>query len=123
MKSYNVVLHKVFKYQYQNLRDGSLLKRQVDKQLEIIKKNLEVAGVALKHLPPHLAGRIKRLVVGGPKKYRMIILVHQEEEIIEVCFIDPRLRGELDYKTLPLEILELPEDEIDTKRLKKFILE
>jgi hypothetical protein len=122
VKSYNVVRHKVFKYQYKNLRDGSLLKRQVNKQLEVIEKNPEVAGVALKHLPPHLAGKIKRLVVGGPKKYRMIIMVHREEKIIEVCFIDPRLRGELDYKTLPLEILEQPEDEIDERRLKEFIL-
>lgn len=123
MKSYKIVWHKVFQYQYGHLPSNSLLKRQVDKQLEVIKKNPETAGVALKHLLPHLAGRIKRLVVGGPKKYRMSILVHREEKIIEVCFIDPRLRGELDYKTLPLEILELPEDEIDAKRLKKFILE
>jgi len=98
------------------------LRRQVDKQLEIIEKNPETAGEALKYLSPHLAGKIKRLWVGGPKKYRLIIIVHREEKIIEVCFLDPRLRGKLNYKTLPLEILEMPEDEIDTKRLKKFIL-
>ncbi|MCK4817672.1 hypothetical protein KA005_18025 [bacterium] len=122
MTSYKVVWHKVFRYQYQNLRQGSLLKRQVAKQLEVIQKNPETAGAALKHLPSHLAGRIKRLKVGGPKRYRMIIMVHREEKIIEVCFVDPRLRGKLDYKTLPLEVFEMPEDEIDAKGLKKFIL-
>lgn len=122
MRSYKVVWHKVFRYQYEHLPSNSLLKRQVDKQLEVIEKNPETAGIALKYLAPHLAGRIKRLKVGGSKRYRMIIMLHREEEIIEVCFIDPRLRGKLDYKTLPLEILEQPEDEIDEKRLKEFIL-
>jgi hypothetical protein len=98
------------------------LKRQVDKKLEVVEKNPDTAGVPLKYLPSHLAGRIRRLVVGGPKKYRMILMVHREEKIIEVCFIDPRLRGELDYRTLPLEMLEVPEDEIDAKKLERFIL-
>ena len=122
MKSYKIVRHKVFRYQYEHLAQNSLLIRQVDKQLEIIEKNPETAGEALKYLTPHLAGKIKRLWVGGSKKHRMIIMVHKEEKIIEVCFIDPRLRGKLNYKTLPLEILEMPEDEIDAKRLNRFIL-
>jgi len=122
VKSYKIVRHKVFRYQYEHLAQNSLLKRQVDKQLEIIEKKPETAGEALKYLTAHLAGKIKRLWVGGPKKYRMIIMVHKEEKIIEVCFIDPRLRGKLNYKILPLEILEMPEDEIDAKRLNRFIL-
>lgn len=122
MKSYRIVWHKVFRYQYEHLPHNSLLKRQVDKQLEVIETNPETAGKAIKYLAPHLAGRIKRLRVGGPKKYRMIIMVHREEKVVEVCFIHPRLRKDIDYDTVPLEILEMPEDEIDVKRLKKFIL-
>lgn len=115
MKSYRIVWHKVFRYQYEHLPQNSLLKRQVDKQLEVIEKNPETMGEALKYLAPHLAGRIKKLRVGGPKKYRLFIMVHREEKIIEVCFIDPRLGGKLNYKTLPLEILEMSVDEIDAR--------
>ena len=122
MKSYRIVWHKVFRYQYEHLPHNSLLKRQVDKQLEVIEKSPETAGNAIKYLAPHLAGRIKTVRVGGPKKYRMIIMVHREERIVEVCFIDPRLRKDIDYDTLPFGILEIPENQIDLKRLKKFII-
>lgn len=52
----------------------------------------------------------------------MIIKVDSNAKTIKIGFIDPRLRKDIDYGDLPLNIFELPEDEIDEKKLKKFIL-
>ena len=119
---YKILWHKVFCYQYDNLEKNSLLKKQIDKQLEVIQRNPQQAGAPLRYLPPDLAGKIRRLYVGGPSKYRMFIKVDDKEKEIRIGFIDPRLRGKLDYGDLPLEIFTQSEDEIDEKRLKKFLL-
>jgi hypothetical protein len=122
MAGYKIVWHKVFLYQYQNLRNNSLLKRQVDKQLEVIKVNQERAGAPLRYLPPDLAGKIRKLRVGGAKRHRMFIKVDDQKAEIRIGFVDPRRRGQLDYEDLPLDIFALPENEIDEKRLRKFLL-
>lgn len=122
MAKYRIIRHKVFSYQYKHLKKASLLKRQVDQQLKVIESNPETAGTPLRYLPSDLAGKIKRLWVGGRRKYRMIIKVDSNAKTIKIGFIDPRLRKDIDYGDLPLNIFELPEDEIDEKKLKKFIL-
>ncbi len=120
---YKIIWHKVFSYQYDHLERNSLLKKQVDKQLEVIQRNPQQAGAPLRYLPPDLAGKIRRLHIGGPSKYRMFIKVDDKEKEIRIGFIDPRLKGKLDYGDLPLEIFTQSEDEIDEKRLKKFLLQ
>jgi hypothetical protein len=122
MAGYKIIWHKVFSYQYNHLHKNSLLKRQIDKQIEVIKTNQETAGSPLRFLPSDLAGKIRKLRVGGTKKYRMFFKVDVEEREIRIGFVDPRLRGKLDYRDLPLEIFSLPESEMDEKMLKKFIL-
>ena len=89
----------------------------------MIKTNQETAGSPLRYLPSDLAGKIRKLRVGGTKKYRMFLKVEVEEKEIRIGFVDPRLRGKLDYRDLPLEIFSLPESEIDEKKLKGFLLE
>lgn len=122
MAGYRIVWHKVFSYQYTLLDKNSLLRRQIDKQLEVIKTNQETAGSPLRYLPSDLAGKIRKLRVGGAKKYRMFIKVDVKEREIRIGFVDPRLRGKLDYRDLPLEIFSLPESEIDERNLKAFLL-
>jgi len=122
MAGYSITWHKVFCYQYEHLKKNSLLKRQVDKQLEVIQRNPQQAGAPLRYLPSDLAGKIRRLYVGGPGKYRMFIKTDDKKQEVKIGFIDPRLRGKLDYGDLPLEIFTLPEDEIDEKMLRKFLL-
>lgn len=122
MLGYKIVWHKVFSYQYRHLQKNSLLKKQVDKQLEVVAADLKQAGAPLSHLPSDLAGKIRKLRVGGAKRYRMFIKVDDKQKEIRIGFIDPRRRGKLDYRDLPLEIFALPEHEIDEKVLRKFLL-
>lgn len=122
MSEYSIIWHKVFEYQYQHLKGDSLLKKQVDKQLQIIENNPDTAGSYLKHCPPDFAGRIKRIKIGGRKKYRMLFKIDRATNQVKIGFICPELRRDLDYKNLPLYIFELPENEIDVKKLKKFII-
>lgn len=122
MPGYKIVWHKVFSYQYRHLQKNSLLKKQVDKQLEVIAADLKQAGAPLSHLPSDLAGKIRKLYVGGAKRYRMFIEVDEKDKEIKIGFIDPRLRSKLDYRELPLEIFVLPESEMSEKMLKKFLL-
>jgi len=120
LATYKIVWHKVFSYQYRHLEKESLLRRQVDQQLKVIASNPETAGTPLRYLPSDLTGKIKRLWVGGRKKYRMIIKVDSNAKTIKIGFIYPRLRKDLSYGDLPLDVFELPKDEIDDKKLKKF---
>lgn len=122
MIPYKIIWHRIFEYQYKHLKQDSPLKRQVDKQLEVIDSDPANAGVALQGLPPDFAGKVKRLWVGGRNGRRMFIKTDHRDRVVKVCFVTPEKRGRIDYAKLALDLIELLDAEVDEKRLKKFLL-
>jgi hypothetical protein len=122
LTSYNIVRHKIFEYQYEHLKQNSPLKRQVDKQLEVIASDPANSGTALQGLPPDLAGKVKRLWVGGRRGHRMFIKTDHNEKVVKICFVSPVKRADIDYRKLMRDLLKLLDAQVDEKRLKKFIV-
>jgi hypothetical protein len=122
LTSYKIVWHGIFDYQYKHLQDNSPLKRQVDKQLEVIVTDPANAGAALQGLPTDLAGKVKKLKVGGRKGYRMIIKTNHHERVVKICFITPVKRGQLDYKKLTRDLNDLIDGQVEEKSLKMFLI-
>ena len=122
MTSYEIVRHRIFEYQYKDLRGSSLLKRQVDAQLEVIDSDPANAGVPLKFLPPDLAGKVKKLWVGGRRGHRMFIKTDHNKRVVKICFVTPVKRGHIDYKKLTRDLIKLIDAQVNEKTLKKFIL-
>jgi hypothetical protein len=122
LSPYRIVRHRIFEYQYKHLNQNSPLKRQLDKQLEMIFSDPANAGAALQGLPPDLAGKVKKLWVGGRKGHRMFIKADHDKKVITICFVTPAKRGQLDYKKLTRDLIELLDAEVDEKKLKKFII-
>lgn len=122
MTSYKIVWHGIFDYQYKHLQENSLLKRQVDKQLEVIVRDPANAGVALQGLPPDFAGKVKRLWVGGRKGYRMFIKTDHHEKVVTIWFVTPVKRSQLDYKKLTPDLPDLIDGRVDEKILKKYVI-
>lgn len=122
MSAYRIVRHRIFEYQYKHLGQNSPLKRQVDKQLEVIDSDPSNAGAALQGLPPDLAGKVKKLWVGGRKGHRLFIKTDHDKKVITILFVTPEKRGQLDYRKLTRDLIELLDVEVDEKSLKKFIV-
>jgi hypothetical protein len=122
LTSYKIVWHKIFEYQYENLEENSLLKRQIDKQLEVIASDPANAGVPLQSLPPDLAGKVKKLWVGGRKGHRIFIKTDHHEKVVKICFVIPEKRAHLDYKKLTQDLVNLLDDQVEERTLKKFII-
>jgi len=122
LTSYKIVRHKIFEYQYKHLRENSPLKRQVDTQLQVIASDPASAGAPLKFLPPDLAGKVKKLWVGGRKGHRMFIKTDHHEKVVKICFVTPVKRGHLDYKRLMQDLVNLLDNQVEERTLKKFII-
>ena len=122
MTSYKIVWHRIFEYQYKHLKQNSPLKRQIDKQLEVIVRDPANAGATLQGLPPDFAGKVKRLWVGGRKGHRMFIKTDHHERVVKICFVTPEKRGHIDYTKLTRDLIELLDAEVDERKLKKFII-
>jgi hypothetical protein len=122
LSCYKIIWHKIFEYQYKNLVEDSLLKRQIDKQLEVIASDPANAGDPLKALPPDLSGKVKKLWVGGRKGHRMFIKTDHHEKVVKICFVTPVKRGHLDYKKLTQDLVNLLDDQVEERTLKKFII-
>ena len=122
MTSYKIVWHGIFDYQYKHLQENSPLKRQVDKQLEVIASDPANAGAALQGLPPDLAGKVRKLKVGGLKGHRMIIKTNHQERLVKVVFVTPEKREHIDYKKLIRDLVDFIDGQVEEKTLKKFII-
>ena len=114
-----VIRHKVFRYQYDNLRPNGDIKKEVDKKLNMISTNPEQTGEALRYLPPHLAGKIKRIHIFR-EGHRLIFKFEKEKRELKILFITPERKKEVDYNQLPFEIFMSLEETIDERLLKKF---
>jgi hypothetical protein len=80
------------------------------------------AGDPLKTLPPDLTGKVKKLWVGGRKGHRMFIKTDHPEKVVKICFVTPVKRGHLDYKKLTQDLVNLLDDQVEERTLKKFII-
>ncbi|KPK99303.1 MAG: hypothetical protein AMJ91_08240 [candidate division Zixibacteria bacterium SM23_73_3] len=122
MTSYKIVWHGIFDYQYKHLQKNSPLKRQIDTQLRVISSDPVNAGTPLKFLPEDLAGKIRKLWVGGRKGHRMIIKTNHQERLVKVVFVTPEKRGHIDYKKLIRDLVDFIDGQVEEKMLKKFII-
>ncbi|KPL05473.1 MAG: hypothetical protein AMJ73_00760 [candidate division Zixibacteria bacterium SM1_73] len=122
MTSYKIAWHEIFKYQYKHMQENSFLKRQVDTQLQVIASDPPNAGTPRKFLPPDLAGKVKKLWVGGRTGHRIFIKTDHDKRVVTVLFITPVKRGHKDHKKLTRDLIKLIDTQVDEKRLKKFII-
>ena len=122
MSSYRIVWHEIFEHQYKHLRENSLLKRQVDTQLQVIASDPANAGAPRKFQPPDLAGKVKKLWVGGRKGYRMFMKTDHDKRVVNVVFVTPVKRGHRDHKKLTRDLIKLIDAQVHEKTLKKSII-
>ena len=115
----NIIKHKIFQYQYDNLRPNGDIKKEVDKKEKMIRTNPEQTGEAIRYLPPHLAGKVKRIHIFR-EGHRLIFIFDKEKKELKILFITPERKKEVDYNELPFEIFMSPEETIDERLLKKF---
>lgn len=122
MTSYKIVWHGIFDYQYKHLQENSPLKHQIDTQLRVIASDPANAGTPLKFLPDDLAGKIRKLWVGGRKGHRMLIKMDHRKKVVTICFVTPVKRSQLDYKKLTPDLPDLIDGKVDEKILKKYVI-
>jgi hypothetical protein len=122
LTSYKIVWHRIFDYQYKHLQDNSALKRQIDTQLKVVASDPANAGSPLKFLGEDLAGKIRKLWVGGRKGHRMFTKTDHFKKVVTIWFVTPEKRSQLDYRKLTPDLPNLIDGEMDEKILRKYII-
>lgn len=107
--SYRFIAHREFRKQHEAfVKDNPRLVNALVTQYKKAMVNPAV-GKAMRSIPlEELRGRVRRLYVGGKKKYRFVYFFFAERQVVLAAWISPMPRTKLDYDKL--EWLETAEE-------------
>jgi len=110
LTNYKVILHERLDKQFAEFRkENTQHSNALDKALEKLGADPRGAGGLLQGISqPELQGRVYKLYVGGPRRYRLIYFIPPPSERVPFCPVIPLyfsqvLRGRLDYSKLDLD--------------------
>ena len=118
-REYVFVAHHIFDHCLdQVLEKNPQLEDSYRKQVRRIKSNPDT-GKRMKYAPQPLAGRLRKVKIGGRKGYSLCYVVFEQFQAVLGVFITPEDRSKVDYRNFPWETLVEAAEDFQKKDLSK----